>query len=205
MKLSAFFLLISITVSAQQSARPRHVADARAIQLNDSAIHYLEYGNTDSAQKALIFLNRATEIDTNYFLAYYHKLGVQTFLKQYGEAIITVKRLVRLRPNNPDLWFTGGYIYEVSGDAASARGYYQKASVLYQHYTDTIKPADLSYFTTTMNAGINLVLLGQEDKGNQVLKKLYDRQKDILYQETIAPYMNKTREEIIARLTDMPK
>jgi tetratricopeptide (TPR) repeat protein len=205
MKLLTALLLAGLTVSAQQSAKTRHVIDPKAIQLNDSAIDYIKYGNPDSAQKALSFLNRATEIDTNYYLAYYHKLGVQTFLKQYAGAVITVRQLIRLRPHYPDLLLNAGYLYEVTGDTGSAREYYQKASVLYGHYLDTMKTANPGYFTMTMNAGINLVLMGQDDRGNQVLKKLYDRQKDILYQETIAPYMNKTREEILARLTDMPK
>ena len=48
-----------------------------------------------------------------------------------------------------------------------------------------------------MNKAVNLILLEQEDHGNDILRQLYNRQQDEIYKEMINTFLNKTKKEII--------
>lgn len=76
------FIYFSLTACGHKS--DRHTPNPDAARLNDSAIRLTNYiGNRDSAEKAMKLLDKATEIDSNYFLGYYNKLFFLDQLKQY--------------------------------------------------------------------------------------------------------------------------
>ena len=51
-----------------------------------------------------------------------------------------------------------------------------------------------------MNKGIDLILAGQQTKGNGILKQLYNNATDSLHKEMIEPFVNTSRNEILENI-----
>ena len=83
--------------------------------------------NPDSSKKAISLLDKATLIDSNYFLGYANKLMFYSQLKQFDKLIWTNNKLIQLRPSAQDLYLRGGIFYEQISDTESAKGYFNKS------------------------------------------------------------------------------
>ncbi len=53
------------------------------------------------------------------------------------------------------------------------------------------------YDVLIMDQAVNFILIGQERKGNDLLKQVYKETKDSVYKEILAPMINKSRQEIL--------
>ncbi len=168
-----------------------------AIQYCDSAMALSITEGVVGYERAIKMLDKATEIDTNYYLAYWNKLPLLTELKQYDKALIAAKHLIRANPTNPDIYVTTGALYHRLGDTISAGRYYYNGMELYDKYLDTMNARNNSYDMLLMNKGITLVMLGKNKAGNNVLKSIYDRQTDKDFKEMLLGFMNKSKEEIM--------
>ena len=168
-----------------------------AIQYCDSAMALSMTEGVVGYERAIKMLDKATEIDTNYYLAYWNKLPLLTELKQYDKALIAAKHLVRGNPTNPDIYVTTGTLYERLGDTISAKKYYYNGLELYDKYLDTMNSQNNSYNMLLMNKGITLVMMGKDREGNEILKKMYDKQTDKDFKEMLFGFMNKSKEEIM--------
>lgn len=171
--------------------------DQRAKALNDSAVVLAQFYQKEDLVKAIRLLDQATQIDNNYFLAYWNKFSYHTRLKQYDKALIAAKNLTRLRPISPELHGSAGMLYAVTGDSVVAERYLQKASVLYDQVLDTMQSGDLNYNAIIMSKGINLIMIGKQEEGNILLRQLYQDQTDTTFKDLIEEYMDKNRHEII--------
>jgi tetratricopeptide (TPR) repeat protein len=129
LKFILILLLFGLFACGQTGGK--HTINPYAIKLNDSAAR-MTFQMTDSGyQKAILLLDQATAIDSNYFLAYYNKLIFQSQLGQYDKALATSKNLIRIRPGAPDLHLTSGALYEKIGDTVSAKYNFEEALSLY--------------------------------------------------------------------------
>jgi tetratricopeptide (TPR) repeat protein len=193
-----FFLLIWFYSCAQNNGR--HKADPEAIKLNNRAIQMVDRSihNPDSCQKAIQLLDSATAIDSLYYLAYWDKLIFQYQLKQFGKAILTVTHLIGIKPGAPDLYVTCGVLYDRTGDTLSAANYYQKALTLYNQILDTLNTTNQNYDMLFANKATTLVLSGQKEKGNELLKQLYDRQTDEDFKKMTFALLNKDKKELLS-------
>ena len=80
LKLIAIFLVTILYGCIQKSTK--HKVDPAAIQLNDMAMTLVPYiDNADSARKAISFLDKATDIDSNYSLGYSNRASLKTLYK----------------------------------------------------------------------------------------------------------------------------
>lgn len=150
--------------------------------------------------RAIALLDQATQIDSNFLTAYANKLSFQLQLKQFDNALQTAYSLNRINPNAPDYYVTIGLLYHIKGDTGSSKEYFTGAAVRYDKILDTMSMANKSYDMLLMNKAVNLVLIGQQKHGNDILKELYERQKDEAYREMLALFLNKTKDEIIKSL-----
>ena len=197
--LTAFLSITALSACGQRAEKTsKHKVDSKAHQLNDSAIS-LTMKSQDSLTyvKAISLLNQATAIDSDYYFAYWNKLAFQSQLEQYDKALLTTKQLLRLKPNAPDYYLSIGMLYEKTGDTTSANKYFHTGLSLYNNLLDTMSTKNKSYNILLMNKSLNLILVGQEKKGNEILKQLYDRQIDETFKEFYSSFMNKSRKEII--------
>ena len=74
MRLILFLLLFGFVACGQQTKK--YIPDKTAVQLNDSAMRLAMHSINDSSyQKVILLLDKATAIDTNYFiLSQYRRL-----------------------------------------------------------------------------------------------------------------------------------
>ena len=198
LKFTLILLLLGLFSWGQTGSKP--TINPYAKKLTDSAAR-MTFQMTDSGyRKAILLLDQATAIDSSFFLAYYNKLVFQSQLQQYNKALVTCKNLIRIRPMAPDLYLTCGGLYEITGDSVSANKNFQTALSLYNSITDTMSTSNRNYDMLSINKAIDLILLDQQIKGNELLKQLYNRQTDEAYKDLILSFMNKNRKELLERI-----
>ena len=163
----------------------------------DSAMVLSSAEGVTGYQNAIILLDKATSIDSNYYLAYWNKLRLLSELKHYDKALIAAKNLIRANPTNPDIYVTIGTLYERLEDTVSAGKYYNNGLELYNKYLDTMTSQTPNYDMLLMNKGITLVMLGKDKEGNNLLKKIYDKQTDKDFKELLRGFMYKNKVEIM--------
>ena len=201
MKITLIIVLFSLSASAQKENQ--HKVDPAAIRLNNMAME-LNIQNSDSASKAIIFLDSATAIDSNYYLGYYNKLIFLNQLRQYNKAIIAINNLIRLQPNANVFYFNGGIIYEKIGDTISSRDYFQKSLEICIKVLDTMKVENRNYEMLITNKAVDLIMLGEKEKGNLLLIKVYENQIDKSLKAMALSFMNKSKSEIVEMITNPP-
>ena len=187
--------LFSLSACAKKSNK--HKIDPAAIKLNYLAMDLYIHHNNDSISKAIKFLDSATTIDSNYFLGYYDKLVFLNQLRRYDEAIIAIKNIIRLRPDANDFYLMGGIFYEKIGDTVSSRNYFQKSLAICTKVLDTMNVKNIAYSMLVINKAINQIMLGQQTKGDLLLKQIYENQTDSSQKEWIHLFINKNKYELI--------
>ena len=201
LKFITTFLLIALCSCGQNSTK--HKVDPAAVELNNKAMTLVQsIDNPDSSTKAISLLDEATNIDSNYFLGYNNKLMFYYQLKQFDKAILTINKLIQLRPTAHDLYMMGGVLCERIGDTLSSKAYFQKSLAICNNVLDTINTKDRDHDMFLLNKAINLIMLGDEFEGNQLLKKLYDSQTDDALKELTASFMNKSKKELLNSMTE---
>jgi tetratricopeptide (TPR) repeat protein len=189
-----FFFIIFIACSQNQQAK-KYIPNPKAKQLADSAAMVLMY--TNDKEKAIALLDQAIQIDSNYYLAYANKLGFQASLNRFNDALVTAKNLIRIKPQSPDAHTAVGMIYWKTGDSVSAINHFTKASTLFDKILDTMSKSNKYYESALMNKAFNFILLGQQEKGNEILRELYNKQTDEDQKKMYEQFLNKSRKEII--------
>ena len=198
MRFLIIFLLILNSGYAQQADRPLHSVDPGAKKLNDSAVsiamHSYEYA------KAVELLDKATQIDSNYFRAYRNKMSFQGLIKPFDSDKIlkTLKSLSRLRPQDPQYYMNIGMIYYKKGDSLTSSTYFSDALLHFNIILDTIHTTTLGYDALVMNKAYTLFFQGQDQKAHDLLQKLYETTQDTAAKEMILPALQKTRKDIIS-------
>ena len=178
----------------------KHKPNPAAVRLNDQAIGLEAFNNMDSLRKALALLDSATSLDSNYFLGYYNKLSVLNQLKDYDRAIQTANHLIRLRPMANDLYSACAILYEKTGDTTAAKTYFTKSLSICNAVLDTMSRKNPSYDMLLLNKSVSMIMLGDSATGNQLLTQLNERHQADGWKELIAPFMGKSRKEIIEEL-----
>ncbi len=197
------FILMLLALYSFGQKPTKHIVDPKAIKLNNEATKLLGYNNNDSTLKGVYLLDKATEIDSNYYLAYSNKLTCLTQLRQYDKAIATAKRLIRFKPLAPDIYMMCGEIYDKINDTISSNIYFNKALALSNAYLDTMKVENINYDMFIMNKAVTLIMLNQQVEGNKLLKQLYNRQKYETFKEHIKSFMNKNKKELLEFMEEL--
>ena len=195
MRLSIFFLLTALNACKQQSKSYEYSIDPKAGRLNDSALSIIIH--SQDYYKAIALLDQATTIDSNFYMAFWNKMNFQLQLNQFDSALTTAKNLNRIKPESPDYFFVVGLIYYKMHDTISSQKYFQQSEIRYEKILDTMNTVNKNYNNTLMNKGVNLIIIGQQQKGNDILKQLYDKEKDSFRKEMLASYMDKSKQEIL--------
>ncbi len=137
-----FLLIVFSCRQDQKDEKPNPLA----VRLNYEAMKMTPFiSNSDSTNKAISLLNKATLIDSNYFLGYYNKLIFYSELKQFNNADKTVQKLIKLRPNAHDIYLTAGIIKEQLGDTINAQFYFTKSFDICNKVLDTMSNLNKDY------------------------------------------------------------
>jgi len=209
LKFIATFLLITLYACGQKSAK--HKVDRAAVQLNNQAMTLVPYiDNPDSSNKAISLLDKATEIDSSYFLGYSNKIMFYYQRKQFDKALLTNNKLIQLRPTAHDLYLRNGMLYLQLGDTANANTNFMKGLAICNSVLDTMTKANRDYLMLTTNQAIALIMLGDTAKADKILKTLYDYQPDDpnfdnVEKKYIQSLMGKSKSDLIDMMNNPEK
>jgi len=194
-KIILIFLSIGFCSCGQK--KTTHAIEPSAIKLNDSALQIAKSMDDSNHEKAILLLDKATKIDSNFYLAYWNKYVFQSELKQYEKAEQTLKNLIRIKPEDPQTYFVTGMFYENTKDTISSEKYFQHAEILYINIFDTLHLSNKKYGNFCLNRAINLIMSGDTLKGNTFLKKSFNSETNKDYKEYIASFINKNKNQIL--------
>jgi hypothetical protein len=90
----------------------------------------------------------------------------------------------------------------MKADTIASKRYFTEAIIRYDQKLNTMKIHDRKYDLLLFNKAFNLVLIRQNEKGNQIMKALYDKNNDETFREMIRIYMNKSKQEILDMLVN---
>jgi tetratricopeptide (TPR) repeat protein len=209
LKFITAFLLIALYSCGQ--IPEKYEPDPAAVQLNNKAMKLVRYiDNADSSKKAISLLDKATAIDSSYFLGHFNKLMFLLKLKQFDKLVLTNNKLIQLRPNAHDLYLSGGTFYELVGDTLSAKKYFTQSLIICNAVLDTMNTNNRNFVMLTTNQAINLIMLNDTAKAKNILKALYDSlPNDPAYgnveKKYIQSLMNKNKKELIDFLYNQSK
>lgn len=209
LKFITAFLLITLYSCGQTSVK--HKPDPAAVQLNNQAMTLVRYiDNADSSKKAISLLDQATNIDSNYFMGYSNKLMFFFQLKQFDKLIQTNNILLQLRPSAHDLYLRGGMFYQQIGDTVSANNYFSKSLTICNAVLDTMNNKNRDFVMITTNQAINLIMLNDTAKANNILKLLYDNQPDDpqfdnVEKRYIQSLINKNKKDLVDTMNNPDK
>ena len=196
LKFITTFLLITLYSCGQKSAKNK--VDLAAVELNNKAMKFVAFiDNPDSSKKAISLLDKATTIDSNYFLGHHNKLMFFNQLKQFDKAILTVNKLIQLRPSAHDLYLTGGILYERNGDTISSKAYFTKSLKICSAILDTMSLTNRDYEMLMLNKATNLIMLDSQQEANEILEKIYDKQTDEELKKNTFLLMNKNKKQLL--------
>jgi len=207
MKLVIYSFLIScLLFSACNSKTQEHNYNEKAKQLNDSAVTMsFQLSDTAKVMAAIQLLNEATNIQSDYYSAYWNKLVFQSQLGLIDDAFATLKIMEQISPKNPDLKLRLGNFYEQhKKDTIQAMSKYREADLLYKSILDTINTNSLSYQSIITSYALNLKMLGKNVEADSILYSFIqnhyydDKEEYEVFKQFIETYIfKKTREEVI--------
>lgn len=185
-------ILILFTYCSGQSK-----INQRAIELNNKAVEYLQFGQptTEQIDSAIYFLDMATEIEEDYFIAYTNKIIFLNMNKDYSRLLETNKELQRLRPNQPMWIIQEGLFQELSGDSLLAFDLYNKGLIMY----DSIIRND-----TTIGFDFEFEYIGSLILGNkpELAKKIFNElNSKYPNNEILKHFVLESKKELLLKIT----
>jgi len=182
--------LIATYSSCQEK---KAVYNTEAIQFNDKAVEFIKTQNFDSA---LIYLNKATEIDTTYYVAYGNKCSVYCSLKDFRKALAETQKEITVKPDLAEAWTFAGMLNDKLGDTLNAIKCYKKSIEIFD---DRISNPDKEKYLVAnkLNRAISLILMGQEETGQNELKKLKDANPN---DKSLDDFLNLSKKEYLNQI-----
>jgi tetratricopeptide (TPR) repeat protein len=168
-----------------------------AVKWNDSALsNYFYKDDSLTLVKKIALLDKATQIDSNFYIAYCNKLAFQNEAKQYVQALKTVKEIIRLSPATPDFYGTAGLLYERTGDSVNSAKYYSIAIERFNKVLDTVPAGSKNYYQYLSTKALTLIFSGNKE-GYTILDSISKNENDSMAAKFASMYMTKTKEEIL--------
>ena len=95
-----------------------------------------------------------------------------------------------------------GILYETKGDSIISQKYYTKAAACFDMLLDTIDIHNNEYSMLSGMKALNLVLLGQREKGINYISKICEQQKKEDCKEIITDFASMTRKKLLNEILD---
>ncbi|GHT20551.1 hypothetical protein FACS189429_8680 [Bacteroidia bacterium] len=196
-KMKGLILAVSILLVFACKHKPANEGErVTASQLTDSAVRVAMYLDSQAVESALILLDKAIALDTNYFAAYWNKMTYQNQLELFDEAFETAKKIEHLQPNNATIKTSIGFYLDRQGKCTDAKLKYEEAEKIYETIlhseTDEFKRKQIEF-----GRAMNLKLSGKEKAANEIFSVILQTETDDLLQQQIQHYLNMNREDML--------
>lgn len=199
MKIFLTLILFTILIACSQNQQTKaHFPDPKAKHLVDSALRLAD--RPGNYEKALTLIDKATQIDSNYYDAYFYKLSLQLKLSRLNDALATSKDMIRLDPRDYERYSATASLYWQIGDTVSATDYYTKAAVLFDKIFDTMSRSNRSYEPMLMQKGFYLIMTGKQEQGNKIWSECCNSGRYPDLKKEYEPLLNKSRKEIMEEI-----
>jgi len=199
MKFRILILVLAIGFFSCKSPDEKKRIDPEAIRLNNAAISSL--GKAADVNEELLAaidtLDQAIKKDDKYLAAYYNKFTFQKQLKRYSDAISTGKQMVVLSPNNAELKVELGEVYAKTGDTVKAMQSFKSGMAIYNKVLDTMRTTNDWYKTLKMESAVNMIILGQQQKGQAILNELFTNERDRNMKHLYQQMTTLTRDDLL--------
>ena len=169
--------------------------NTKSIELNNIAVQFMGAQKFDSA---LLYLDKAIEIDANYYVAYGNKSSIYCSLKDLKNALIETQKEIKVKPDLAEAWTFAGMLSDRLGDTLTSMTYYKRSVALFDERI--INPSKQEFLEANKrNRAISLILMGQEEEGRNELKKLKEAHPDDKFLDDL---MNLSKQDYLNQIFD---
>lgn len=199
-KLIALIISFLIAMALRGQGLKEHKVAAvnqTAIQFNDSAVAIISQPyDSFNYSIALSLLETAIRIDSNFYVAYWNKLSVESQLRKYKQAIETGMKLIAFNPREPQFYGLVGSWYFRIGDSVSSTKYYNQAVILYDQALDTIDTNKIEFKLFKVNRAAILIMLNRSEEAHEILRQMQNIETDEVIKNLIEMVLDKTPQQI---------
>ncbi|MEO6869905.1 MAG: hypothetical protein ABI168_09690, partial [Ginsengibacter sp.] len=163
------FLIYSLFILTTCNCQEKKTSyNPKAIEFNNKAMEFIK---TEKFDSSLIYLDKAIKIDSTYYIAYGNKCIVYCTLKDFKNALVVTEKEIKAKPDLAEGWTFAGMLNDKLGDTLNALKYYKKSIEIFDERISN--PDKQTYLKANkLNRAIALILIGQNDKGRDELRKL---------------------------------
>lgn len=196
------FLLISSCDSKTEVVQdiPKTDCSPSTIRLSDSlmATVFPELEPTTSKQ-AIALMQEAAVVDSTCMKINDNLLLLQSYQKDFVGMNITLRRLLRLQPNNPSHLSMLGLVEEQIGRPERSVAKYEKALSVYTQMLDSVSSSESAEGAAYLqfNQGLCRLLLGEEEEAHKLIQKVYEQVPDSNMKLVMSPFLSISREEYV--------
>lgn len=160
MKIQLTILLGLILTTCGTEKTTKLPPDPEAVKYNHLAVDQQQRGNFDSA---LFFIDRAIQVDSSFCLYYVQRLSFLWALNRNEEALVTAKKISKLRDDNN---------VSMEGMAYERLGNLEKARELYKQTVDNWPSRELDSHQARIEYSRLVTIIYGKEKGLEELNKI---------------------------------
>lgn len=174
-----------------------------SLKLEFEAMELIQHiDNKDSCLKAISLLDSATDIDKDYFPAYYNKLPFLCSIGDYRRAIMAIDNASRIKPEAHDLYLISGILHRKLKDTTEANHLFLKSLSICNGTLDTMPSTNNDYMKLQSNRILLNIMLNEKKKAKYLLDKLKDIAMDSATSNQFVHVVNEHRDSIISKMLE---
>ena len=184
----------------EQEAQSNYKPNSESIELNNKALEISKFQRYDTLKvdSALLLLDKATELDSLYFLGYANKVQFLMFKQDFQRLLENNKKIRELRPNQPNWIIQHGLILELSDEIDKANKEYKIGINEYEKIMNS--DANLSW-EFELEFAQSLVIANNYEEAQKIINRLKKENPDLEIWEF---FELKTKDKIIELIKKRP-
>jgi len=150
-----------------------------------------------SLYKIIFYSQKIIQLDSNNFSAYLRKYGAELRVKLYPNALLSLNKLISLRPNYTNFYTSYGLVNDFIGKNNISKTYYLKSLNMCNKILDTMSTSNNQYIFMVRDKAEILILLDKIKESNILIQEVCKTCNSESNIKLFAPLLNTTKEEYI--------
>lgn len=161
-----------VSCATNEKTKPTDNFDKAAVELNNQAVNLMIL----YPDSALAILDKATQLDKSYYMAYSNKAQIHKMRHDYSRAINETQNVIKAKPDMAEAMLMLGTLYDITGQVGKAQNEYQKAiEILSEKIKNDGKDETLYRSSKELNLAMGLIFAGRQDEGQELIEKLISK------------------------------